>query len=285
MFLSSKQIPKTYHIWCALESTWLLLCNLLEPGFYHWNPVCLKLERRARLSAKPNPPAKEQRKLSPLCFLFQYIHGLNASFIISTLACFWTKACIKLRTNCKPWAEEMAFRQTSEVGIKVFMIEIYSSRRINSALLALDPPSCSSLDFLSLTVSLGLSHGTLPSFLWRVQTLFVVRLSFVVLCVFEGLSWQSFRNKRLFWIVRGIVAEGKGFWLFPEGHTLHLLDFVWKLLPELDIFDSLYAACTQLALRRGIYPVSEDQTLGWFRDQALYQNSICVTKGSVHWFL
>lgn len=137
---------------------------MLEPGFYHWNPVYLKLERRARLSAKPNPPAMEQRKLSPLCFPFQYIHsmvlhGLNAGFIISTLACSEQRPALSSGQNCKPWAEEIAFRQTSQVGFKVFMFEIYSSRRINSALLALDPPSCSSLGFLSLTVILGLSQG------------------------------------------------------------------------------------------------------------------------------
>lgn len=123
MFLSSKQIPKTYNISSALKSTGVLPFNLLEPGFYHWNPNCLELERRARLSATPNPPAKEQRELSPLCFPFQYMqgmvfHGLNAIFIISTLAHCWTKACIRLRIKLQVLGRRDGCRTNIKLSLK-----------------------------------------------------------------------------------------------------------------------------------------------------------------------
>lgn len=138
MFFSSKKKGLLYLICSGFNMTFAV-----EPGFYRWSPVSLKLRRRTRLRAKPNSLAKEQRNLIPLCFLFKYIEGLilqglNVSFIICTLACCWVKACIRLRTNFQALDRRDGFQKKIQIGFKVLIFLICSSRRINSLLLSLD---------------------------------------------------------------------------------------------------------------------------------------------------
>lgn len=123
MFLSSRQISKAYHISSALKSAGVLPFHLLELVFSHWNPNWLRLDRWVGLSTTPNAPAKEQRKLSPLCFPFQYmqdmvLHGRNASFIISTIAHCWMKACIELTAKLQGLGRRGVFQRISELTLK-----------------------------------------------------------------------------------------------------------------------------------------------------------------------
>lgn len=123
MFLSSRQISKAYPISSALKSTGGLPFYLLELVFSHWNPNWLRLDRWVGLRATPNPPAKEQRKLSSLCFPFQYmqdmvLHGRNAGFIISAIAHCWMKACIELRAKLQGLGRRGVFQRISELALK-----------------------------------------------------------------------------------------------------------------------------------------------------------------------